>query len=256
MGFDRDLALDVLSPLAVIAILAWSFGMIRDRRLRGIVAPVSLGLAFGLIAMLQMHLARQPVSGLLVDLRTVPLALAGAFLGWPGLGACLLVALGARSEIGGVGAVPGMIGMALAGLAGRAWDHATRRNLPRGGGQLLLLGAVTSVGLLPGLFLPAPLAQWCRHDVLPLVGLLHLAAVPLLAALLERERQLSFAEATADTLTAAQRRLPRATEQQRLQDAPGTSGPDPVATDVGGGAGHSRLFARMQRMMQHRRGRP
>jgi hypothetical protein len=195
MWLDRDLALDFFSPLAVIAILAWSFGMVRGRRARGQVAPVALGLAFGLVAMLQMHLSYAPVAGLLVDLRTVPVALAGAFLGGRGLLACLSVALAARYQLGGVEMMPGLLGIGIAGIAGAGWNRATRSVLPRGPASIGVLACGTSLACLVPALLPPPLGPWYAASVAPWLMCLHVASVWLLAILLERERHLAVTEA-------------------------------------------------------------
>ena len=194
MRVDLALGLDFVSPLALLAILSWSHGLIRQRLPEGAAAPVLMGLAFGVIALLQMHAALKPVEGLIVDLRAVPVALAGAYLGWRGLLACLAVALVTRWQIGGIGMGPDLAGIALAGLAGLIWGRATRASVPRSLPQLAGLGLVTSGGALTWALLPPPLAGWMLGSALPVVALLTLAVVPALALILERERHAAQAE--------------------------------------------------------------
>ncbi|NKX43027.1 LytS/YhcK type 5TM receptor domain-containing protein [Roseicyclus persicicus] len=197
MWVDPELVLDFLSPLAVIAILAWVYGPVRHRLAGAAVAPILMGLAFGLVAVLQMHAPYRPVGGVLIDLGAVPVALAGAFLGRRGLAACLAVALAARVPLGGIGLAPDLAGLVFAGLAGFAWDRATRATVPRGTGHLVILALAMSTSLVPGLALPAPLAAWYLTHAVPILFLLHLVCVPALATLLERERHLSLLEAAA-----------------------------------------------------------
>ena len=195
MTLDVGIVLDFASALALIAILAWYHGALLQRPVLAPFVPLVMGGALGLVAVVQMHAAIEPVGGLLLDLRGVPVALAGAFLGGRGLAACLVVAISARLDIGGIGLWPDVVGIALAGGAAALWARATRAAMPRGLGQLAVLGLATSVVLLPGLSLPPPLGGWLLHAVVPVMLPLHVAAVTALAALMERERHLSIIEA-------------------------------------------------------------
>lgn len=194
MRFDFALALDVLSPLALIALLSWSYGLIRHRFAGAAVAPVLMGVMFGIVAAIQMRTPLEPVAGLIVDLRTIPVALAGAYLGRRGLAACGIVALSARHDIGGVGMAADIVGIVVAGFAGLAWDRATRAQIPRGFRHLLALGVAMSTALLTGLMLPAPLRGWFVGSAVPVLLPLNLFLVPALAVLLERERALLLLE--------------------------------------------------------------
>lgn len=189
MWFETDLALDYVSSLAVLAILAWGYGLVQRGGVGRLVAPIALGLGFGLVAVLQMNAAFQPVGGFLIDLRLVPVGLAGAFLGRRGLAACVVVALAGRYQIGGIGMYAGMTAICLSGLAGVAWDRATRARGPRGALPILILGLVTLAGVLPAMLLPAPLSGWFLSEALLILALLHLLAMTALAALLEHVRQ-------------------------------------------------------------------
>jgi len=188
MIFDFALALDLLSPLALIAILSLGYGMIWQRLAGEALAPVHLGLTFGLVAMLQMQAPLRPVDGVIVDLRAIPVALAGAYLGTRGLAACLVVALAARWQIGGIGLWPDILGIATAGAAGFLWDRATRHHRTRGLDLLMGLALAMSASALAGGLLPHPLAGWMLTAAAPMVILVSLVAVPALATLLERER--------------------------------------------------------------------
>lgn len=206
MRFDFAIALDFLSPLALIAILSWSYGLIRLRLAGDRMAPVVLGLAFGLVALLQMHAPLSPIPGVIVDLRAVPVALAGAYLGWRGLVACLAVALAARWQIGGIGLLPDLVGIVHAAAAGHLWDRSTRRNLPRGLGHIMALALIVSLGALSGMFLPQPLAAWVLTSAAPMLIFLTLVALPALAAILERERHAQAMESRSRAECAARAR--------------------------------------------------
>lgn len=109
--------LDFAASLAVLALLAESYGVIRRRFVGAFAAPIVLGVLFGLMAVVQMHRPFEPFDGVIIDMRNVPIALAGAFLGWRGLLPCLGIAVATRMGIGGVGMVSGIAAMAMSGLA-------------------------------------------------------------------------------------------------------------------------------------------
>lgn len=189
MWFDAELALDFLSSLAGLAILAWGSGLLRHRGLTRHLSPILLGLGFGLVAVIQMNTGYQPVAGFLIDLRLVPLGLAGAYLGGRGLAVCALVALAGRFQIGGIGLRADMVSICLAGLAGLAWARATRAQQVRGGGLLVILALATSAGFLPVLMLPMLLLAWFVIEALPILMLWHLLSITAIALLLERARR-------------------------------------------------------------------
>lgn len=189
MAFNLDILLEFVSSLALVALLAMGYGFFRRHVHGNWATPVVLGLIFGLVTILQMHTPLQPVDGVIIDMRNVPIALAGAFLGWRGLAVCLCLAVATRYGIGGVGWVSGVAGMALAGGAGLLWDRMTRHHQTRGIGLLVILAVAMSSHLAAVFLLPADVARWfLTVAALPILGL-NLVSLPLVGILLERERQ-------------------------------------------------------------------
>lgn len=186
---NGSVLIDMAAALAVTALLAESYGIVRRRFLGAQVAPVVLGVLFGLMALLQMNNPIEPFDGLIVDLRNIPVALAGAFLGWRGLLPCLLIAAAARIGIGGVGVVAGIWGMALAGLASTIWARKMARYEKRSFGMLLLLALAMSAHLLGALALPRDLAIWFFTTAAGPILAMNLLVVPFIGALLERENR-------------------------------------------------------------------
>lgn len=188
MRFDPALVLDVLSALALLALLSLAYGHLRPRWRASWLAPVGMGLAFGLVAALMMTAPLGSVAGLIVDLRAVPVALAGAYFGWRGLAGCLAVALVMRWQIGGIGLIPDVVGLGLAAGAGLVWGRLTRVDRRRGLRAHLALALLMSGNLASAVLLPAPLAGWMLTRAAPWLLVIYLAAVPLLANLLEGRR--------------------------------------------------------------------
>ncbi len=186
---DFSSLLDMAAALAVTALLAESYGAIRRRLAGENWAPMVLGVLFGLMATVQMYNPMEPFEGVLVDMRNVSIALAGAFLGWRGLLPCLLIAVAVRVDLGGVGSVAGVWGMIIAGLAGMIWArkmaHFEVRRFP----MLLLLALAMSSHLLGALALPRDMAVWFFTEAAGTILTFNLLAVPLIGALLERENR-------------------------------------------------------------------
>lgn len=180
---------DIAAALAITALLAESYGAVRRRMVGKALAPIVLGVLFGLMALLQMFNPVEPYDGVIIDMRNVPIALAGAFLGWRGLLPCLAIAFATRYGIGGVGTLAGVLGMTIAGLAGMIWARQTAHMKQRGLGMLLLLAAAMSTHIASGVAVPREMAIWFYTVAAGPIVLVNFIAVPLIGALLERENR-------------------------------------------------------------------
>ncbi|MEX3017016.1 LytS/YhcK type 5TM receptor domain-containing protein [Gymnodinialimonas hymeniacidonis] len=186
--------MDMAAALAVTALIAESYGAVRRRVTGNYTAPIVLGVLFGAMSALQMHTPIEPFDGLIIDLRNIPVALAGAFLGWRGLIPCLLITMAVRIEIGGVGMVSGLWAMVITGLAGMIWCRKLAGLPKRNFGMLLLLALAMSAHLLGAVALPRDLAVWFYTSAAGPILVMNLIAVPLIGALLERENRRILAE--------------------------------------------------------------
>ncbi len=184
-----SIVIDIAATLALTALLAESYGTVRRRLVGNALAPFALGVLFGFMALLQMFNPVEPFDGLIIDLRNIPIALAGAFLGWRGLLPCLAIAMATRIGLGGVGMEAGLWAMVIAGLAGVIWARKMVDHDARNFGGLLLLALAMSTHLLAGLALPQELATWFFTTAAAPILALNLVAVPMIAWLLERENR-------------------------------------------------------------------
>lgn len=164
--------LDFLASVAILAMLADGYGTVRRRLVGVAVAPVVLGVLFGIVAIVEMARPFEPFEGVLIDLRNIPIALAGAFLGWRGLLPAMAIAIYARFEFGGVGTLAGVSGIVIAGLAGMIWARKMAHHHGRSFAMLLCLSLAMSAHLLSAVVMPRELALWFFTN----------AAGPLLAA--------------------------------------------------------------------------
>ncbi|MFX0540462.1 LytS/YhcK type 5TM receptor domain-containing protein [Roseovarius sp. S4756] len=162
-------------------------------------AQTLLGLAFGLVAMLQMSAPLEMLPGIILDMRNVPIALAGAFLGWRGALLCLGMAVMTRASIGGIGMAAGIAGMIISCTAGYAWNRVTLSLQPRRATQLFGFGLIVSLHMVAAVLLPFDVcAAFFASAALPM-ALLNLLSVPVAAAFLEHERVRMLAEERQET---------------------------------------------------------
>ena len=179
---------DFVSSLSLVLLLASAYSAIYRRiTKRRTTTDVVLGALFGLVTLFQMHRPFEPVEGLIIDLRNVPIVLAGAFLGWPGLLACLGIAVATRLNVGGVGMVSGVMAMCMVAAIGRTWRSATRRRQMRGGWKYLLLGLSTSLSLSAAIVLPFPIMLLFLKSAGLWLAAVYAVVVPVAAWLLDHE---------------------------------------------------------------------
>lgn len=186
--------LDYVSSLSVLGMLAVAFGAIRRALPSPVLVEPLLGLLFGLVAVYQMHQTFEPIPGLIVDLRAVPVILAGAFLGLRGLAICLVLAAAARLHIGGVGVYSGVTVILIAGAAGSFWNAMTAGG-KRDFMTIFALGPALCISLSAVVMLPYEVASWFVLNAAPLLIVLYIITVPVIAFLLERERVMMIEEA-------------------------------------------------------------
>ncbi|APX12769.1 LytS/YhcK type 5TM receptor domain-containing protein [Tateyamaria omphalii] len=188
---DATVLLDFVSSLAVLGLLVLSFSALAPALRSGwYVAPV-LGVFFGLVVGLQMSMPLSPTDGVIVDMRQVPIVLAGAFLGLRGLAVCLCIAIAMRVSIGGVGMPAGVIGMLLAGGAGYAWGLMRHRLPLHDIGKLIILGLAMNLHMLSAFVAPTDIMRWYFSEAAPTIFLLNLFSVPAMGCLLLREETLA-----------------------------------------------------------------
>ncbi|MEO1677344.1 MAG: LytS/YhcK type 5TM receptor domain-containing protein [Pseudomonadota bacterium] len=199
MPFDFEFVREVVSLLAVLALLATALGAIRRRLMGEVWTRLVLGGLFGLVSVFMMHVTVEPFEGIIIDLRNVPIVLAGAFLGWQGVLVCLACAMTTRIGIGGIGWASGIAAMGIAGEVGRLWALWNAQSAWPRACRLALLGLAPSLTYAATILLPGHVASWFLTHAAPVLSLSYLVAVPLIGALLmyeletlERERQLEL----------------------------------------------------------------
>ena len=187
--------LDFVSSLAVLGLLVLGFSALSPALKSSRIGSALQGLLFGLVVELQMSMPLSPTDGVIIDMRNVPIVLAGAFLGLPGLLMCLGLAVATRIGLGGVGVLPGVVGMLIAGTVGYVWSCVMPRlNRPQWV-KLLLLGGAVNLHMLSALLASADIMMWYFLKAAPTILILNLTCVPLIGALLLRAQKAAAAQA-------------------------------------------------------------
>lgn len=182
------------SAIAFMALLAVAYGLTIRRFPWTRSVRMLLGALFGAAAALAMVDPLSVTEGVLVDLRHVPLVLAGAFLGGPGALMAILIAVAVRLGIGGTGMVPGAIGVLVSCLAGLAWPWLLQRYPCRRRYGIVLLAPLSLAHLPDVLLMPWDVAWLAVTTVWPILVPFQIAGVLATAALLERERVVASTE--------------------------------------------------------------
>lgn len=183
-------ATEFVASISLIFVLALAYGAVHRKATGRIPPRLVLGILFGIAAMLEMQRPIEPFDGVLIDMRNIPIALAGAFLGRSGLAACLFIAICSRLFLGGVGTSAGLAGMLIAGGMGYLWHRMTITDGARPYRAMIQLAAMMSLSLFAAVFLPLTTMLWFFDEAAPPLFILYLLAVPLTALVLERERGL------------------------------------------------------------------
>ena len=179
--------IDFAGPLGLLCILIVGVGEIRRWLSSPKQAQYVLGAVFGLVAVIEMHMPITPFDGVIIDLRIVPVVLAGAFLGWRGLSVCMGMAIAARLQIGGAGALAGVAAVLLAGALGATWTRLTRAHLRRRMVHLVQLGLASCVTFASAIFLPEGIDIWFLKNAAPIMWMIYLVTIPIVGALIQRE---------------------------------------------------------------------
>ena len=189
----------LLLPMLGFASIGIAYGVTCRALPEGLSQDLALGAVFGTAAVLMMQYPIELDGGIHVDMRQIAIAFAGAFGGLLSVGVAFAVGAVARLMAGGDGAIPGVIGMALAGGAGVLWARQRLARDPFSLRGLALLGAMTTVHLLAAFALPfdGAIAFLQRFGVQ--MAVLNVLGALVIGGAIARERFLVTTEKRLDT---------------------------------------------------------
>jgi diguanylate cyclase len=202
-----DTALVLINGLGVMALTAMAFGQIERMEYSAVIRSALQGFVFGLGAIVAMLSPLHVADGVIIDARGIFVGLAGAFGGAPGAAVAVLLAGTARLVVGGQGAISGLCGIFLAGLAGLMWRRIYWEAGRHDWRALLVLGFMIPTSLVALLLLPDGLGLMLLRTSGPILVVASVFAAVALGTFIQREvglvrgERLLRAEATTDPLT-------------------------------------------------------
>lgn len=180
--------------VGLLAILAIGYGAIERSPLSDRWRAFSLGLWFGLGAVLAMSAPAKMSDGFILDVRCIVIGLAAAFGAPLTIVISTAIAIAYRLYLGGVGAVPGSLAIFLAAFLGFFGIILLRRMVANTLLRYALLGLVISTNLVTAFMFPFDRAIEVMELMYPLIGFTSVVAGGLLGTFMDRERRLMMRE--------------------------------------------------------------
>ena len=193
MLFTTEVFKDLLGTIAIMALLAVAYGTIMRTSVNAWLGQSLMGALFGGAAIMSMHDSIHIAEGVIGDLRSVPIVLAGAFLGPRGAAITVVLALIGRIETGGAGTASGCLGIVIGGMVGLGWAWRLRERQP-GLPAILGLAALSSSTVLSVALMPSGAIGTFLFKVWPLLLPLQVLGIIIVGTVLERERRLFGSE--------------------------------------------------------------
>lgn len=183
-----ELFVALINCVSLLALLGIAFGQVERQQYwpRDLRSAVQ-GMIFGVGSVFAMMAPTRVADGVMVDTRALIVAFAAAFGGWPA--ALVAVAIGSsyRLWLGGIGAVPGAMGIVVAALLGLGWRYCLR---PKGrvkARHLVVLGLVVSSYLVTSTVMGYTTVASLIGIIAPYMVVASVFASVLLGSFVERE---------------------------------------------------------------------
>ncbi|WP_373634776.1 diguanylate cyclase domain-containing protein [Yoonia sp. SS1-5] len=190
-------------PIGLAILLVYAYGFVRRSVGSYRQVCMMMGLVFGLTSLAGMMSPVEMSEGIFVDMRNLFIGVAAAFFGVIAGVITLVMAATARFYMGGIGVLPGIMGMGVAVVAGLTWKVWVRPRLTGKAMPYLVLGLMISAHLAVAFVLPAAMRNKFLIELAPILLVANLVGALLLGKLIRREEIL--ADETIRLLSAAQR---------------------------------------------------
>jgi signal transduction histidine kinase len=153
MSVDFSLLILLLNNISIFVVLIVGYAFLSDwlRPREALSRQAVLGLFFGVVVIISMHVKIPAADGVVIDQRNAIIVLSAAF-GGPVTGlVTAAMAAAFRVHLGGIGTLAGITGVMLSTLIGMAVHHLGWHR--RGPGALLVVAAIAVVFSAPGFLL-------------------------------------------------------------------------------------------------------
>lgn len=204
---NHEILIAYLHGLGIMALLTMTYGHICRQAWHVEIKRALIGVCFGLGAVAVMAAPAHFGPGVIVDSRTIIVALGSAFGGFPAALISSGIAIAFRYQLGGAGVLPGMLCVAFAGLIGLFWAGVVKPRVTSIPKRLAVFAAMAPFSLMSMFVLPWNAAVRLLELMFIPNTICSVVAAFVLGALLEKEQasirseELLRQRATSDGLT-------------------------------------------------------
>ncbi len=187
MSSQSQIVIQYASAIGLLAALSVPYGLALAQIRPVVLRQIALGIVFGAASMLAMLTSLPVADGVFFDLRSLPVALAGAFAGPISATVCALMAGLVRFSIGGEGTFAGLLTLVLSAGAGLSWRAIVQRVELQSTARLVLLGLVSCLHLTSILTLPHETMMMALELAVPLNVALTMVGAVVVGSMIQRE---------------------------------------------------------------------
>lgn len=204
---NHEILIAYLHGLGIMALLTMTYGHICRQTWHVEIKRALIGVCFGLGAVAVMAAPAHIGPGVIVDARTIIVALGSAFGGFPAALISSGIAIAFRYQLGGAGVLPGTLCIAFAGLIGLFWAGFVKPRVTSIPKRLAVFAAMAPFSLMSMFVLPWDAAIRLLELMFIPNTICSVVAAFILGALLEKEQasirseELLRQRATSDGLT-------------------------------------------------------
>ena len=214
-----------LNPIGMTIVLVYSYGIFSRSFPSTLRVEVAMGVVFGIATWLAMATPIRLGDGVIVDLRCLFIGISAAFFGWRAAVVTTSMAIMLRIGLGGVGMIPGVVGVLITAVLGLFWRYKIEPRITNSFIAIGLLSCCVSMNMLSAFLLPQEVYLVFFQNLAPLSFVLNVFGSFIFALLITREMTLIGKEnslvtaATTDPLTKALNRRSVIEQYERIYDS-------------------------------------
>ena len=208
-----EILITYIHAVGIMALLTMVYGCVARRAWNARAKSVIIGLVFGAGAVVTMAAPFQIQPGIIIDGRTVIIALGSAFGGLPAAIISGTIAATYRYSLGGAGMLPGTLCILIASCLGLIWAQVIRPNVSSPVFRLAILASLSPLSLVAAFSLPWAEALKLLSVMFVPNTISSVVATVILGAFLEKEaasvlsEEKLRAQASIDALTGIENRF-------------------------------------------------
>lgn len=186
---EDSILLGLARSLGYVALLTMGYSLVVSHFPTGLKKSAATGALFAVAGLVSMSDPIHLADGVIYDARTPVLALAASYGGLVGAAVAAIPMILYRMMLGGLGAGPGIVGIAVAALIGAAFVRISGRTRYRRWVRHASLGFIASSSVVTIVWLPWEISGPIILNDLPSIILANVAGVLILGTFLDREKE-------------------------------------------------------------------